>query len=432
MASEDSRLLKLPLELRNAIYDFTGARPTGPQLILKEWFEKVDTTIERLPPRSATNAASTAIVAIDDDEESEDEADEDENGSESGEAGASEQGVGEVGMDVSIDIQPIGDAPVVVHADVVLQHDPHDAVDAEMSDPVDGDAVAAGSMVGQHDESESEAEDGQEEDEEENESDEENAGEGEVEDEEEDEEEEESDGEVDGVIGKAQGSTTARPPPPVQGRTTKYRHMLPILQLSDCPPPKELLQLCKQVHSEAVQQFRDRCILTIDVNKGFQHFSFFNETMTKLMQEPHSPLKHIRKLRLIITWDSEWLREKCTPPDREIVEGQEYFFGYYFGERMQVIRNLVEASPALQKVTIEYHDTEDTTESRAFMADRLAALQMELMDKLWMNANDFPMPVDTEFKEHFSQAGTAHARDSILALRRAEMDRFLQTGLDMR
>jgi hypothetical protein len=42
------------------------------------------------------------------------------------------------------------------------------------------------------------------------------------------------------------------------------------------------------------------------------------------------------------------------------------------------------------------------------------------------------MPVEVEFKEHFSQAGTAHARDSILALRRAEMDRFLQTGLDMR
>lgn len=149
-----------------------------------------------------------------------------------------------------------------------------------------------------------------------------------------------------------------------------------------------------------------------------------------LITAPFSPLEHLRKLRLVIAWDSEWLREKTTPPDNELEES--WFFAHYLSERLQVMRELVKACPELKNVEISWHDTEDSNESRNLMIDKLADLQTEIASKIYIDRDDFPKCVELEVKEHFSQAGTPHARNSVLALHRAEFDAFLQDGLVMR
>jgi hypothetical protein len=437
MACDESLLLALPLELRNAVYDCASERPAGPYLILKEYFEKIDQSIPRLPAHVSTAATEAADPDNDDNHESE--------GEDSGEvvevqdAAGDENGQEETMIDADSPVttaqqqvpteqqaEETQSGPGADQAVMQAENDGQDEVTegegANLGDAASEDVGMQDNVVeDENDEDESEDDD--------------LPAENENDDEEEEEEEEDQDGvdddEEDDEDDAEDAATASQPArtPCSYGRNTKYRHVLPILQLSHCPPPKELLQLCKQIHVEAVQQHRDKCVLTINVNKGFQHMSFFTETMNTLTHAPHSPLEHIRKLRLVIVWDSEWLREKTTPPDREIEEP--WFFNFYFSERMQVILDVISACPELQKVFIEYHDSEDTADSRTTMADKLRDLRSALDQKFYTNADDFPAPVVVEHQENFSAPGTAHARNSVLALHRAEFDRILLSGLNM-
>jgi hypothetical protein len=309
MTTQNSVLFKVPLEIRQAIYGFASERPTGSRLILKEYLEKVDNTIPRLPPV----------------------------------------------------------APAAPTRDKTL-----------LGDREDG---------------------GQE--------------------------EEEQDHGAYGIVANSSAQCS-------YGRLTKYRHILPIIQLNSSPPPKSLLQACRQLNTEAIEYHRNRCVLTIDVNKGFEHFSMYNETMNMLIDSTFSPLEHIRKVHLVITWDSEWLREKSTPPGGELETDQMFFFGFFFGERLQTMINLLKACPELRKVTIDYHDTEDTPESRTFMVEKLMDLHATITGKTWINEYGASCPVELEVHEYFSAANTVHAGNSLLALRRTEFDRFLGSGLIMR
>ena len=453
MTDRPSLLLKLPLELRDAIYEFASARPTGSDLILKEYLEKIDQSIDRLPPHAAATMntsgdANAEVDAVQSGNEDEDEDAEDESMGIADDQPDAEQdhededNATSTGLDSQMtDLEPTTASsanPVITTAEVeaAAQSDNTASDNTELQGATDHDMTASDDLDSAAASADDDEEDGEEQDGEDLEDEDDDDDEDGDEDQDGDDDDQDEESDEDSEDGADQdGAGTA--PAPVRaarsyGRNTKYRHMLQTIQLSHCPPPKELLQLCPQIKMEATQQFRDRCVLTINVNQGFQHMSFFTETLNKLIDAPYSPLEQVRKLRLVIAWDSEWLREKTTPPDREIEEGQTFFFTYYFGERLQVATNLVKACPELVKVTIEYHDTEDTTESRTFMADRLSELQTELASKFSINKEGFPLPVELEFKEHFSQAGTAHARNSVLALHRTEMDRFLQSGLDMR
>ena len=52
--AQTKTLQTLPLELRLRIYEFVAARRTGPRLLLKEWFEKVDPNINTSTPAPGT------------------------------------------------------------------------------------------------------------------------------------------------------------------------------------------------------------------------------------------------------------------------------------------------------------------------------------------------------------------------------------------
>ncbi|KIW09197.1 uncharacterized protein PV09_00125 [Verruconis gallopava] len=346
-------ILSLPLEIRQNIYDWASVRPTGSHLILKEFFEKIDTDIPRLPPTEVVLPVSGVAIVTDDphlDEANignEDEVDED----------------GQEGWEDNDALS--------------------DSIDEEESLHEDGGGNETNSSddVSDFDDTE--------------------------------------------VLPYPNSRSD-------NGRNTKYRHILPILQLSHCPPPIGLLGTCKQIHDEARSFYRKRAVLVIDVNKGFQHFSFFQETIDLLIRTPYSPLEQIRKVNLVITWDSEWLRAKSTPPDQKLERDQMFFFNYYFGERIQLMINLLQACPELQNVKIDYHDTEDTEASRSFMFQKLMDLQVAVISKNSVDDNGDRLPVEIELNQYFSQAGTAHARDSLLALRRTEFDHFLLSGLSMR
>lgn len=383
MATDNSIFFKLPLEIRQNIYGFASDRAEGSRLILKEYFEKIDTTIERLPP--VTAAPAVQVVSAEGEEDEDMSVDGDREGNESdGEAADDDE-----------------DEDDEMEADQTIDADDEDEAGNEDHDDIDADDGVA--------------------------DEEEEADEDEGDDDDQDEEDEADEEDDDDGATPATCSTQ-----PSYGRNTKYRHMLPILQLNHCPPPKGLLQTCRQINSEAIEFHRNQCVLTVDVNTGFQHMSMFVETMNQLIDASFSPLEHIRKLRLLITWDSEWLREKSTPPDRTVETDQVSIIGFFFSERLQVMINLLNACPELEKITIEYHDTEDTPESRSFMAERLADLQTAIAEKIYIGVDGFPRATELEMQEHFSSAGTAHARNSVLALRRSEFDSLLQCAWDMR
>jgi hypothetical protein len=453
MATKDSILFTLPLEIRQSIYEFASDRPTGSRLILKEYFEKIDEST-RLPPQAFIAADNTATSHADEEDSEIDEAGDDveQDEAEDGQGTEVEVGAGigvdEVesdhddtpmnsAVDVYITAASVSSAPLAVD----LTADSEDEEMQEAAAPIQPAFITV-DLTDDNSETENaqdggfdgiqidngEDSSGSEEDDEEDT--------GETEDEESELENEESDGDED-EVNDGDGTITAAVPTPAliernYGRNTKYRHTLPIIQLTHCPPPKGLLGTCKEVNAEAIAYYRNKCVLTVDVNKGFEHISFFIETMDKLVQQIFSPLEHIRKLRLVVTWDSEWLREKSTPPDRQLEEGQMFFFGFHFAERLQVIINLLNACPELEKVTIDYHDTEDTPASRSFMVDKLMDLHTAIAGKLYRDEHGLMQSVDIETREHFSVAGTAHARNSPLALRRTEFDHFLLGGLMMR
>lgn len=88
---------------------------------------------------------------------------------------------------------------------------------------------------------------------------------------------------------------------------TKYRHTVGMFGLSAFPPPPNLLCVCRQLRDEALDHFYDTAVLTINVSKGFRHFSFFEETLQLLSDAAYSPLESIRKVQLIFVWNSEFL-----------------------------------------------------------------------------------------------------------------------------
>jgi hypothetical protein len=222
----------------------------------------------------------------------------------------------------------------------------------------------------------------------------------------------------------------APPPPSPTGRYTKYRHILSTIQLSHCPPPVNLLQSCSQLRDEALNEFLNTCSLDINVSQSFQHHSFFVETMGQLTLHPFSPLKQMRKINLTIVWDSEWLSSKLngSPPELD----SPFYFEYYFDKRIRKIVKLLRASPKLRTLTINWHDSQRTPESEAFMNERLVTF-LDLTDKVWVNPqNGVTNNLDVSCTQHFGDAGSVYTPDTLIGNLRSVFDSLLANGMGFR
>lgn len=433
--SQDSRLMKLPLEMRHKVYGFASQR-AHPNLLLKEYLEKTD------PDVSPPEVAALPGQAIDDG---------DDGGNEESEV--EEQGLeGEAMDDVdeTSDTEPMdendeasetetqGDDEDVAMTDVEEEESDGETetttdntgstdiqVPATASTTIQDVSAEVGEDEADDDEQEADENDGDMEEadgdeysEDENDGDESNG----------DSEEEEE--EIDG--------SDAPAPPQVRrrreysGRNTKYRHMLTTIKTRGCPPPIELLQVSKQIHDEAMEYHYRTSFIEIDVTAAFAHQSFFEETLAKFMNNAFSPMEQVRKVKITLTWDSEWLREKITPPEAELED--DFVFGFYLSERITKTCAMLAAAPELRHVEIDWYDTERTDQSQNRMNDTLMEF-LSLGSKEWTDNTTEPPTqknVDITFREHISEAGTAHPRTSLLAKRRTEFDQILASAMYFR
>ncbi|OCL14789.1 hypothetical protein AOQ84DRAFT_210194 [Glonium stellatum] len=228
--------------------------------------------------------------------------------------------------------------------------------------------------------------------------------------EEEEEEDEDIDEEEDDSDGHAVDITTAtatRTGPPLPPVSHKWRHIPSIFSLTHCPPPMSLLLVCKQLHAEAIAYYYDCVTLRIDATAGFEHVTFFEETMDQLASSAFSPTEPIRKFELIFTWDTEWLRAS---------EAYESVFQAMLYQRAQKTEEVLKKAPRLNKVHIKWYDSLRDLES--------LDLQMNILQGFW----NLLSQADVDMEEHFLEAGTEPDENSIQGQRRVQFEQILAHG----
>ena len=240
--------------------------------------------------------------------------------------------------------------------------------------------------------------------------------EGEDEDENEDEDEEDEDVDMDQEEDDGNGNTTntinttttsrIAPPPPV---SRKWRHIPSIFSLTHCPPPMSLLQVCRQLHAEAIAYYYDCVTLRIDVTAGFEHVTFFEEIMDQLADSAFSPTEPIRKFELIFTWDTEWLRAS---------EAIESIFQAMLYQRAQKTKEVLKKAPRLNKVHVQWYDSLRDQES--------LELQMDILQGFWNLLGQ----ANVDVEEHFLEPGTEPEESTIHGQRRVQFEHILAHGQD--
>ncbi|QDS70110.1 hypothetical protein FKW77_005239 [Venturia effusa] len=406
-----SRLLSIPLELRRKVYGFASQRP-HPNLILKEYLEKTDPDVG--PPQAPVNPTNG-------------------DGGESEHSDDEEQDPGSETMEEDAEIEE----PETQQEDEDIAMTDVEAEDSDEPEVTANTSIAAAMQhvaeVGE-DESDEEGGNDNEEDADDGEDeadgdgasgqDDEAAAEGDDEDDNGDEQDEDD--------GNAAPAPQPAPRREYTGRNTKYRHMLKTIKTRGCPPPINLLQVNKQIHDEATEYHYSTSFIAIDVTAAFAHQSFFEETLEKFKNNAFSPLEQVRKVKITLTWDSEWLREKTTPPDAELES--DWAFEHYLNERIDRTLEMLAAAPSLRQVEIDWHDTEQTDLGERRMGDAFMKFT-SLESKKWTDHDTEPpaqKSLEVSFRRHVSEAGTAHARNSLLAKRRTEFDQILASGMAFR
>ena len=235
------------------------------------------------------------------------------------------------------------------------------------------------------------------------------------EDENEDEDDEDEDADMDQEEDDGNGNTTniinattttrTAPLPPVVSR--KWRHIPSIFSLTHCPPPMSLLQVCRQLHAEAIAYYYDCVTLRIDVTAGFEHVTFFEEIMDQLADSAFSPTEPIRKFELIFTWDTEWLRAS---------EAIESIFQAMLYQRAQKTEEVLKKAPRLNKVHVQWYDSLRDQES--------LELQMNILQGFW----DLLGQANVDIEEHFLEPGTEPEENTIHGQRRVQFEHILAHG----
>ena len=219
-----------------------------------------------------------------------------------------------------------------------------------------------------------------------------------------DQEEDDGNGNTTNIINTTTTSRTAPPPPVV---SHKWRHIPSIFSLTHCPPPMSLLQVCRQLHAEAIAYYYDCVTLRIDVTAGFEHVTFFEEIMDQLADSAFSPTEPIRKFELIFTWDTEWLRAS---------EAIESIFQAMLCQRAQKTEEVLKKAPRLNKVHVQWYDSLRDQES--------LGLQMNTLQGFWNLLGQ----ANVDIEEHFLESGTEPEENTIHGQRRVQFEHILAHG----
>lgn len=342
----------LPLEMRWKIYECVAQRPEGSHLILKEYLERKDPNI----PDPAPPAASAAVDDEGDSEE-EEEGEADEGAEEADEESEDEE------MDGTTSTAAAGSVPASTNVTTTTQAaaTPATILEAATTQATQG-----------AEEGESEHDDDDEDEDMDSEDDVDGG------------DEEEAEGEVEAADEDGTAAISAASAQPLRstGRSTKYRHMIKTITISACPPTVGLLQTSKQIYDEALDHHLRTCVLTIDVMRGFSHYSFFKETLQLFQDHAFSPIEQIRKINLVIAWDSEWISSKSSGSQPELEDT--FPFTYYLGKRIRKTAQMLSKCPSLRRLTVHWFDTERTPESEALMNENLTYFR-SLTDKAWFD-----------------------------------------------
>lgn len=168
-----------------------------------------------------------------------------------------------------------------------------------------------------------------------------------------------------------------------------------------------LLQVCRQLHAEAIAYYYDCVTLRIDVTAGFEHVTFFEEIMDQLADSAFSPTEPIRKFELIFTWDTEWLRAS---------EAIESIFQAMLCQRAQKTEEVLKKAPRLNKVHVRWYDSLRDQES--------LGLQMNTLQGFWNLLGQ----ANVDIEEHFLESGTEPEENTIHGQRRVQFEHILAHG----
>lgn len=168
--------------------------------------------------------------------------------------------------------------------------------------------------------------------------------------------------EIEGGADDSDDYDTTAPSAPTFTAHRKWRHIPKFLQISQFPPPAELLLSCKQVNNEAKDWFYDVSSIRIIATASFAHTSFFEEAFNQIAEAEFSPMQNIRKVDVLFFWDTTWLRGTA---DEAIMS----IFPALLRQRATFIRKILAQAPDLRGVTVHWCDTAQDIDSTMFKLD---------------------------------------------------------------
>lgn len=273
-----------------------------------------------------------------------------------------------------------------------------EGVDDEDDDEEDGQDEDEEDEDGEEDEDDGEEDDGEEEEEEEDNGE-----------EDDDAEMADADGEEDGDGNgdTTAAATTTQTQAIVVQPSRKWRHIPGIMQLTHCPPPMNLLLACKDLHQEALNWYYDVAVLNINATAGFKHATFFEDSLRTIVECPYSPMQHIRRVTVTMTYDTSWLKSQ---PD--LFASQ--VFEAILRTRIEHVVNVLLNAPNLKKLVLKWNDSSSCAEA--------VCVKTEMLDMF--NC----LFAEIEVQEDILEEGVDADADSVHGLQRMEFEDFADDG----
>lgn len=243
------------------------------------------------------------------------------------------------------------------------------------------------------------------------------------------------------------------PPPPPQPRDTQWRHAVPIIQFSHCPPPMALLLINKQLYNEAIAYYYDILTLKINVTEAFTFTSFYELLTETIANAAFSPIEQVQKVELTFVWDTVWIKSQHTKPteedddedeDEEDGDGdddgedddhdddddghtgsnpmdsdpatKQSILSGFLNKRADVTADLLRMMPNLKSLKIKWYDSQNSDEAIVQKFTTLEEVQQAV-----------PIMCDVEIEDHFETNAKSVSSTSVLGEKRLEFQ-ALQDG----
>jgi len=151
--------------------------------------------------------------------------------------------------------------------------------------------------------------------------------------------------------------------------------------------------------------------MEINATRGFRHLEFFMTILDTLQNESSSPLHHIRNAAVTFVWDTQWYQAHAHEPQAETCS-------QVLRLRGNLVYELVCAIPNLKKLTINWHDSEDSGDALA-----MRSVVLEPFDEIVLNT--YGEPIDINIVNHFHQQSTGQKSSVPTCAMRQELEGIL-------